>query len=79
MNTKENGQLYDAIPEYNERVFDILQTYFEGHHTERLVRHQIESYNDFVNIQIQKTIQMFNPIRIHSENDYIAEKEQYYL
>lgn len=77
--TKETTFLYDAIPDYNERVYDIIQTYFEGHHTERLVRHQIESYNDFVTVQIQKTIQMFNPIRIHSENDYIADKEQYYL
>ena len=71
--------LYDAIEQYDERVYDIISAYFEGHHTERLVRHQIESYNDFVNIQLQKTIQMFNPIHIRSENDYVAEKDQYFL
>ena len=71
--------LYDAIDDYDERVYDIIRAYFEGHHTERLVRHQIESYNDFVNIQLQKTIQMFNPIHIRSENDYVAEKDQYFL
>ena len=79
LKTGEKGQLYDSIEDYNEKVYDIIQTYFDGHHTERLVRHQIESFNDFVNNQVQKTIQMFNPIKIHSENDYIADKEQYYL
>ena len=38
-------------------------------HLERLVRHQIESYDHFVNHQIKKTIQMFNPVTIHSEHD----------
>ena len=61
--------LYQSITDYNERVYDIIQSYFNNHHTERLVRHQLESYNDFVQIQIEKTIQMFNPMHIRSEND----------
>lgn len=48
----------------------LLESYFRPHHLERLVRHQIESYNHFVGTQIQKTIEMFNPIHIKSEADY---------
>ena len=64
---------------YTEEPFDIIESYFKGQHLERLVRHQIESYNHFVNYQIQRTIQMFNPVKIHSENDYVADKEKYML
>ena len=46
--------------------WDIIKSYFDKQHLQRLVRHQIESYNDFVNNQIQKTIDMFNPVYVHS-------------
>ena len=55
---------------YIETPWKILGSYFEGHHLERLVRHQIESYNLFVNHQIEQTIGMFNPVHIKSEQDY---------
>ena len=71
--------LLKHLGSYNEEPFNILETYFEGQHLERLVRHQIESYNNFVNYQVQRTIQMFNPVNIHSENDFIAEKDKYFL
>lgn len=48
----------------------VIESYFEGQHLARMVRHQIESYNDFVNYQIKKTINMFNPVKIHSIRDY---------
>ena len=64
---------------YTEEPFTIIESYFRGQHLERLVRHQIESYNHFINYQIQRTIQMFNDVKIHSENDYIQEKDQYLL
>ena len=50
------------IEKYTEEPWNIIESYFQGKHLERLVRHQIESYNDFVNYQIQKTINMFNNI-----------------
>jgi DNA-directed RNA polymerase beta subunit len=71
--------LLSHLKEYTEAPYAIIESYFEGHHLERLVRHQIESYNHFVNYQIQRTIQMFNPVTIHSENDFVAEKQQYFL
>jgi DNA-directed RNA polymerase II subunit RPB2 len=46
----------------------MIEKYFDGHHLERLVRHQIESYNNFVQNQIQSTIKMFNPVHIKSEH-----------
>jgi len=67
------------LGEYIEEPYHLIESYFQGKHLERLVRHQIESYNHFINYQVQKTIQMFNPVVIHSENDYIPEKEQYFL
>jgi len=47
----------------------IIESYFKDHHLERLVRHQIESYDNFVNNQIKKTINMFNVVNIRSEHD----------
>ena len=55
---------------YIETPWNIIESYFKGHHLERLVRHQIESYNNFVGYQITKTIEMFNPVRIASDQDY---------
>ena len=46
--------------QYIETPWNIIETYFEGQHLERLVRHQLESYNNFVDNQITKTIDMFN-------------------
>ena len=62
-----------------EKAYSIIQSYFEGKQLARLVRHQIESYNHFINYQIVKTIDMFNPVIIRSENDYIKEYDKYTL
>jgi len=77
--TDDETKLLDHLGDYTEEPFDIIESYFNGKHLERLVRHQIESYNHFVNYQIQRTIQMFNPVTIHSENDYVAETDKYFL
>ena len=64
---------------YLEEPYDMIESYFQGQHLDRLVRHQLESYDHFINHQIQKTIEMFNPVKIHSEHDYIAEQDIYGL
>jgi len=71
--------LLDHLGSYEEEPYHIIESYFQGQHLERLVRHQIESYNHFVNYQIQRTIQMFNPVTIRSENDFVIEKDKYFL
>jgi len=77
--TNNETKLLDHLGDYTEEPFDIIESYFSGKHLERLVRHQIESYNNFINYQMQRTIQMFNPVKIHSENDYVAETDKYFL
>jgi DNA-directed RNA polymerase II subunit RPB2 len=54
----------------SEAPWDILQLYFKNQHLKQLVRHQLDSYNEFVNQNIGKTINMFNPINVHSEHDF---------
>jgi len=73
------SNILSHLEEYIEEPYTLIESYFRGKHLERLVRHQIESYNHFINYQVQKTIQMFNPVIVHSENDYIPEKEKYFL
>jgi len=57
--------------DYQKLSWKIIETYFKNKHLTRLVRHQIESYNYFIEHQIQETIKMFNPVHIKSENDKI--------
>jgi DNA-directed RNA polymerase II subunit RPB2 len=67
------------LGDYIEEPHVLIDSYFRGHHLERQVRHQIESYNNFINFQISRTIQMFNPVSIRSENDFVVESGQYFL
>lgn len=73
-------EIYDIENEpYIEDPWVIIESYFKGHHLEQLVRHQLESYNNFVGYQIIKTIEMFNPVRIVSEHDYDPNSKKYSL
>jgi len=62
-----------------ELPWKIIESYFEGQHLKRCIRHQLESYNDFVTAQIQKTIDMFNPVTVHSEQDFDKDSGKYKL
>jgi len=55
--------------------WDIIESYFKNCHLERLVRHQLESYNYFILYEIQKTIQMFNPMLIRTEIEHENDPE----
>ena len=69
--SSSNETNYDIKNEqYIEDPWTIIGSYFKSHHLDRLVRHQLESYNNFVGYQINKTIEMFNPVTIASDNDY---------
>ncbi len=69
----------DNTDPYIETPWSIIDSYFRDQHFERLVRHQLESYNNFVGYQIIKTIEMFNPVHIKSENDYDPVSGKYAL
>jgi len=73
--SEDNGQ---SDP-YIETPWTIIESYFKGHHLDRLVRHQLESYNNFVGYQITKTIEMFNPVHIASEQDLDPKTGKYAL
>lgn len=64
---------------YVETPFSIINLYYKEDPLKRLVRHQLESYNKFVSEQIIKTIEMFNPVRIVSEQDYDTVSKHYSL
>ena len=62
-----------------EEPWSIIESYFRNHHLQRLVRHHIESYNALINSNMEKTIDMFNPVCIHSPHDYDEESGLYAL
>jgi DNA-directed RNA polymerase II subunit RPB2 len=66
-------------PENPENPWTIINAYFSNQHLQQLVRHQIESFNDFITRQIPDTIVMFNPVQISSEHDYDKESGKYAL
>ena len=53
----------------NELNWKVIESYFKNDHLGKLVRHQLESYNHFINEDLINTINMFNPVLIRSEND----------
>ena len=78
--SEEVKEVFDIENEpYIETPFNIIESYFKGQQLERFVRHQLESYNNFVGYQITKTIEMFNPVHIASEQDYDAASKKYAL
>ena len=71
---------YEKIEDIDQDdIWSIIGNYFENKHLHQLVRHQIESYNDFIQNQMKKTIEMFNPLIIKSSQDYIKEHKKYRL
>ena len=67
------------IGTYIEEPWSLIGSYFQGKHLDQLVRHQIESYNDMVNVQLKRTVDMFNPVRIVSDQDYDKEIQKHRL
>jgi len=76
MNSTADKTSYNS---FTDEPWNVIETYFENRHLEQLVRHQLESYNNFVNVQIQKTIDMFNPVAIKPEQYYNKKAQKYSL
>jgi len=72
-------KIKDRIGTYIEEPWMLIGSYFQGKHLDQLVRHQIESYNDMVNVQLKRTVDMFNPVRIVSDQDYDKEMQKHRL
>ena len=81
MNTLINEKVNDTCEYLKENInvlsWNIINSYFKNKELQRLVRHQIESYNNFINQEIKKTIEMFNPVKIRSfvDKDIAEEKK----
>ena len=75
---KTNDEQID-LQDYIEEPWTVINSYFRGECLRKLMNHQIESYNNFVNYQIQKTISMFNPVHIRSDQDFSKEADRYSL
>ena len=71
----------DFIKDWNsiEDPWDIIKSRYEGEHLKTLISHQLESYNNLVDVQLEKTISMFNPVTINSEHDYDESSGKYKL
>lgn len=72
-----NDSINDHIEDYEESMFDLIGSYFQSNKLEYLVvRHQLESYDYFVQHQAEKTVQMFNPVIIESPLHYNEKLEK---
>ena len=74
--TNFDGPKKTLEPEF---AWDLIDSYFSAEHLQQLVRHQVESYNDFIERKIPNTINMFNPVSITSEHDYDKKSDKYSL
>ena len=64
----EHGQR-DLSNVISDISWEIIESYYKRNHLEKLVRHQLESYNQFIRFDIQRTIQMFNPVVVTTALD----------
>ena len=70
---KNDFEKFDTEP------WTILGSYFQENYLRKLVIHQLESYDEFIGCQIHKTIDMFNTLKIVSEQDYNPVYKKYRL
>ena len=61
-NANANAEQID-LQNYIEEPWTVINSYFRGECLRKLMNHQIESYNNFVNYQIQKTPRFFERSR----------------
>ena len=69
MDFKGDTDVRNVFSKMASTSWEIIESYFKNSHLEKLVRHQLDSYNYFISYEIQKTIQMFNPLVISNEID----------
>ena len=64
---------------FNEGVWDVVDEYFKPNKGYQLVKHQIESFNDFVLRKINQIIDGFNPIEINHHYNPETEKFKHHI
>ena len=79
---RESDKSTDIDPNlgnYIEEPWTLIEQYFKHNHLGMLIRHQTESFNNLVENQLEKTIEMFNPVSVKSEHDYDIKSKNYAL
>ena len=66
----------DSTTKFNDLTWDIVRSYFRDN---TLVKHQIESFNDFILRKIDEIIEGFNPIEIYHQHLPDHDKFKYIL
>ncbi|QOI90240.1 hypothetical protein QKU58_gp091 [Pyramimonas orientalis virus] len=61
--------------EFEKYTWDVIQSYFDDSQSKCLIKHQIESYNDFVLNKLEQIIEGFNDLQIHHK--YIPELDDF--
>lgn len=61
--------------EFEKYTWDVIRSYFEESQSKCLIKHQIESYNDFVLNKLEQIIEGFNDLQIFHK--YIPEIEDF--
>ena len=59
--------------EFEKLTWNIISSYFEQGNGLQLIKHVIDSYNDFVSVKIEQILEGFNPIKINY--NYLPEKD----
>ena len=76
----EVGGIFSEYPNYIQDAPIITDSYYKLQPLERLVRHQLESFNYFIHFQAHQTIQMFNPLVARIPEDLIpGTTDKYFL
>jgi DNA-directed RNA polymerase beta subunit/intein/homing endonuclease len=72
--------IFAEYPDFIQEAPIITDAYYKIQPLERLVRHQLESYNYFIHFQAHQTIQMFNPLVARIPEDLIpGTTDKYFL
>lgn len=61
--------------EFEKYTWDVIQSYFDESQSKCLIKHQVESYNDFVLNKLEQIIEGFNDLLIHHK--YIPELDDF--
>jgi DNA-directed RNA polymerase II subunit RPB2 len=64
---------------FEEAIWGVVDEYFKPNKGHQLVKHQIESFNDFVHRKVDQIIEGFNPIEINHQYNPETEKFKYSL
>ena len=62
---------------FEEAVWGVVDEYFKPNKGHQMVKHQIESFNDFVHRKVDQIIEGFNPIEINHQYNPETEKFKY--